>query len=511
MPLLSNRRRLGALFIAAFLSWSSGPSELRALQSTVDNWRVQNERAILAELFALLSIPNVSPDDTNMRRNAELLSEMFTRRGFTVEQTEGPGAPLVVAQLNPAAAVGTIILYLHYDGQPVDPTEWRFCGPFDPCLVTPAGTLELNEVSGRFDPEWRVYARSSSDDKGPIVALLYAVDALRATGRQPAWNLRVVLDGQEEGAPPPNHFRRFMADRGASLGADVAITLDGPRHPSGRPTIYHGVRGGVTVRLTVFTASGDLHSGNYGNWAPDPSIRLAHLLTSMKDEDGNILISGFHDDVIPLTPAEQEALEAIPNVEAALAETFGIAQPEQASERLEAKLNRPTLNVLAMESGGGLRGAVPAIPAWAGAAIQMRLVNGLDPAKQTDLMIEHVRRQGYHILTDRDPTDEERRRYPLLARMSANAGSRAARVPMEGRLSAVVTEALTVDGTPPVRLPTLGGSLPFSELSEGLGIPTVGVSLVNHDNNQHGPNENLRLGNLWQSIELLSRILVMPR
>jgi len=302
-----------------------------------------------------------------------------------------------------------------------------------------------------------------------------------------------------------------MADRGASLGADVAITLDGPRHPSGRPTIYHGVRGGVTVRLTVFTASGDLHSGNYGNWAPDPSVRLAHLLTSMKDEDGNILISGFYDDVIPLTPAEQEALEAIPNVEAALAETFGIAQPEQASGRLEVKLNRPTLNVLAMESGGGLSGAVPAIPAWAGAAIQMRLVNGLDPEKQTALVVEHVRSRGYHVLTDRDPTDEKRRRYPRLARVSSNGGTRAARVPMEGRLSTVLTEALTVDGVPPVRLPTLGGSLPFAELSEGLGIPTVGVSLVNHDNNQHASNENLRLGNLWQSIELLARILVMPR
>ena len=141
----------------------------------------------------------------------------------------------------------------------------------------------------------------------------------------------------------------------------------------------------------------------------------------------------------------------------------------------------------------------------------MRLVNGLDPVKQTALMVEHVRRRGYHVLTDRDPTDEERRRYPLLARMSANAGSPAARVPMEGRLSAVVTDALTVDGVPPVRLPTLGGTLPFAELSEGLGIPTIGVSLVNHDNNQHGPNENLRLANLWQSIELLSRILVMPR
>ena len=508
MSVVLNRHTLGALVIATFCSQ---PIQLSALQTTVDAWRTQNERAILDEFFSLLSIPNVSTDSSSIRQNADLLSDMFTRRGFAVETTEWPGAPLVVARLDQGPALGTMALYIHYDGQPVDPAEWLYCGPFDPCLVTPAGTRELDEVSGSFDDEWRVYGRSASDDKGPIIALLNAVDALRATGREPAWNLRVILDGEEEVGGSAN-FRRFMAERGEGLGADLAITLDGPQHPSGRPTIYHGVRGEVTVRLTVFTASADLHSGNYGNWAPDPSIGLAHLLTSMKDEEGNILLAGFYDDVIPLTPAELEALEAIPNVETSLAETFGIARPEQASERLEVKLNQPTLNVLAMGSGGGLsRPALRAIPAWAAAEIQMRLVNGLDPVRQTALMVEHVRRQGYHVVTDRDPTVEERLRYPLLARISSNSGTRATRVTMESRLSAVVTEALTVDGTAPVRITTLGGTVPFSEFSEDLGIPTVGVSLVNHDNNQHGPNENLRLGNLWQSIELLSRILLMPR
>ncbi len=494
--------------VLAPLLLSIGSAE--AQQSPVRAWREGREREILEEFFQLLRIPNIASDEANIRRNAEMLSAMFRNRGFTVDASDGPGAPVVLAQLDAEPSRGTILFYIHYDGQPVNPAEWTHCGPFEPCLVTPSGAIELDASGARFDPDWRVYARSSSDDKGPIVALLNAVDALRAIGQRPAWSMRVVLDGQEEAGSA--NFGRFMVERGDALDADLAITLDGPRHPSGRPTIYHGVRGQAALTLTVFTARSDLHSGNYGNWAPDPSIQLGRLLSSMKDEEGNILIDGFHDDVIPLTPAEREALEAIPDIEASLADAFGIAQPERASERLEQKLNQPTLNVLAMESGGGLSApARTAIPAFARARISMRMVNGLDPARQTELVAEHVRSQGYHVVLDRDPTDEERKRYPLLARIDAGSGTRAARVTMESWISATVAGALTVDGVPPVRLPTLGGSLPFTEFSEGLGIPTVGVSLVNHDNNQHGPDENLRLGNLWQSIELLARIVTMPR
>lgn len=481
-----------------------------AQTSPIQQWRQQREREILEEFFELLGVPNVASDEESMRRNAELLATMFRARGFSVEATEGAGSPVIVARLDPERSNGTVTFYIHYDGQPVDPSEWTYCGPFDPCLVAPSGRVDLDTAPTPLDPEWRVYGRSSSDDKGPIMALLLAIDALRATGAAPAWRIRVVLDGQEEAGSA--NFRRFMAERGEELRADVAITLDGPRHPSGRPTIYHGVRGTTGLTVTVFTARGDLHSGNYGNWAPDPSMRLGRLLASMKDEEGRVLVDGFYDDVVPLTPGEREALEATPDVESALAVAFGIARPERPSERLEVKLNEPTLNVLAMSSGGGMS-APPrtAIPASASARLSMRMVNGLDPARQLELVVAHIRGQGYHVVSERDPTEEERLTHPLLARVDRGGAGRAVRVSMESRVSATVATALTVDGIPPVRLPTLGGSLPFAEFSEGLGIPTLGVSLVNHDNNQHGRDENLRLANLWQGIELLARVLTMPR
>jgi acetylornithine deacetylase/succinyl-diaminopimelate desuccinylase-like protein len=436
---------------------------------------------------------------------------MFQKRGFTVEtQSVTSGSPVVLASLDVPSARGTLTLYIHYDGQPVDSTEWTKCGPFAPCVVGPGGHVKLDASVRSFDPDARIYARSASDDKGPIMAVLAAVDALRATGSRPEWNLRVVLDGQEEAGS--GNFRRFVTASGDKLKADLAITLDGPRHPSGRPTMYYGVRGSAGVTITVFSSRNDLHSGNYGNWAPDPSMRLGKLLASMKDETGRVVVDGFYDDVTPLTPTEQRALADAPNVEAELAREFGVARPERPDTRLEQKLNEPTLNVLQMEAGGGFSApGRTAIPAFAMARLAMRLVHGLDPAKMNERIVAHVRQQGYFVVLNRAPTDAERLAHPLLARVDARGGSRATRVSMDEPLAKAVAVALTRGSVTPVQLPTLGGSMPFGEFSEGLKLPTVGVSLVNHDNNQHGFDENLKLRNLWEGIDLLASVMTMSR
>ena len=487
-----------------------GPVVLGAqVPSGVAAWRAANERRILDELMQVTSLPNVARNEADMQANAALLTRLFRSRGFTVEATTGAGSPVILATLAAKAPRGTLTFYIHYDGQPVTPREWTHCQPFTLCVVGPDGPVTL-AADTRLDPEWRVYGRSTSDDKAPIVALLNAIDALAATSGGPSWNVKVVLDGQEEAGSA--NFSRFVAERGKELAADLAITLDGPRHPSGRPTMYYGVRGGATLTLTVYTAKMDLHSGNYGNWAPDPSIRLAKLLATMKDDAGRVTIDGFYDQVKPLTETERRALASMPNVEAALAKDFGIARPERPESRLEAKLNEPTLNVLAMDAAGGLSApARTAIPATASARIAMRLVAGIVPERQVDLVVAHVKKQGYFVVENREPTDEERLAHPLLARVTRGGGNAAARVSMELPMARGVVGALTRNGVPPVQLPTLGGSMPFDEFSDVLKLPTVGVSLVNHDNTQHGPDENLRLRNLWEGVELLAAILTMPR
>jgi acetylornithine deacetylase/succinyl-diaminopimelate desuccinylase-like protein len=472
----------------------------------VREWRTAHERAIVEELRGLVSLPNVAGNDADMQKNAARLAEMFTARKFTVETVGGPGSPVVFASLDVPNAAGTLTFYIHYDGQPVDASEWTRCKPFTPCLWSAKGPVADDAARTTFDPEWRLYGRSTSDDKGPIVALVNAVDALRATGKGPTWNLRVVLDGEEEAGSA--NFRRFASARTASLKTDLAITLDGPRHPSGRPTVYFGVRGGAGVTITVYGAKGDLHSGNYGNWAPDPSMRLAKLLATMKDDEGRVLIKDFYRDVRPLTATERAALDAAPSVEALLARDFGVAVPERPGERLEAKLNEPTLSILGLEVSG-----IPgrsAIPGSASARIEVRMVKDLVPETQNALIIEHVKAQGYHVVLNRDPTDEERRTHRLLARVDPRRGSTASRVSMDEAKAQAVVRALTFGGVPPVRLPTLGGGLPFGTFSDQYQMPTVGVSIVNFDNNQHGPDENLRLQNLWEGIEMLASLMTMP-
>jgi acetylornithine deacetylase/succinyl-diaminopimelate desuccinylase-like protein len=480
-----------------------------ARQGSIAAWRALHERQIVDELMQFVALPNVAGNDVEMRKNADFAAAMFRRRGFRVETSEErSGSPVVMASLDVPQPRGTLTLYIHYDGQPVTASEWTRCAPFAPCVVGPSGIVALDASRQTFDPEWRVYGRSTSDDKAPIVAVVNAVEALTATGQRPSWNLRVVLDGQEEAGSA--NFRRFVSEHPEKLRSDLAIMLDGPRHPSGRPTMYFGVRGGAGMTITVYGASRDLHSGNYGNWAPDPSMRLAKLLATMKDDDGRVTIAGFYDRVTPLTAAEIAALEAAPNVEAALRKEFGVVRPERAEERLERKLNTPTLSVLAMESGGGLK--VPgrsAIPESAAARLEIRLVQGLVPAAQNDLVVAHIRKQGYFVVLDRDPTDDERRVHPMIVRVDPRAGSPASRVPIDTPMGRAVVAALTFNGVPPVQLPTLGGGMPYGTFSDQLKMPTVGVSIVNFDNNQHGPDENLRLANLWEGIEMMANVMTM--
>ena len=436
-------------------------------------WRAQHERQVLDELMGLVALPNVASAgrDADMKRNADRLQELFTRRGFTVEQSTGPGSPVVFARLDIPAARGTLTLYIHYDGQPVDATEWTRCQPFAPCVHADAAPVSLDPTRPTLDPQWRVYGRSVSDDKGPIVAVLNAVEALKATGGGPLWNLRVVLDGQEEAGSA--NFRRFAAAREPDLKADLAVTLDGPRHPSGRPTLYFGVRGGAGLTVTVDGAKGDLHSGNYGNWAPDPSMRLAKLLASMKDDRGRVTIEHFYRDVVPLTAEEKKAIDETPNVETTLKRDFLVAQPERGEDRLEYKLNEPTLSILAMDAGGGTGApARSAIPATASARLEMRLVNGLDPARQNALVVDHIRRQGYFVIEGRDPTDVERLSHSMIARVDLRPGSTAPRVPtskvleMTGLSGGSARNALgSLHGAP--------GSAQVSSTGEGARMPSL--------------------------------------
>src|SRR6185295_6252630 len=306
------------LVLLAAAAMAAGAEEPR-LRDQVRAWRGAHEKEIVRELSDLLALPNVATKVADIERNADHLTGMLGRRGFAVQRlSAGEGTPpALYGELKVPGAKRTVVFYAHYDGQPVDQKGW-VSDPFKPVLRSgPLGEsvkeVDLAAVEGPLDPEWRIYARSASDDKAPIVALLAALDALRASGRQPSANIKLFLEGEEEQGSP--HLTEILKRYAPLLAADAWILCDGPVHPTRRMQIYYGARGVSGVDITVYGPVRPLHSGHYGNWAPNPAVTLVHLLASLRDEEGRILIPGFYDDVRPLNEAEKRAVAAMPAVE----------------------------------------------------------------------------------------------------------------------------------------------------------------------------------------------------
>ena len=457
----------------------------------VRGWVESNRQPVLRELTELLSIPNVAADRANIRRNAEHLRALFQKRGFSAELLETAGNPLVYAELRVPGASRTLLLYCHYDGQPVNPKGWNQPDPFTPV-----------ERGGR------IYARSASDDKSPIIAIVSAIDALKAAGLQPTSNIRVILDGEEEAGSPS--LVPAIGKYREKLAADLMVILDGPQHPSGRPTIAYGARGITRVDLTVYGPRAGVHSGNYGNWIPNPAQRLALLLASMKDAQGRVLVAGFNDGIAPLTDEETRMVDAVPDDSAAMLTAFGVSQPESAYPKLQQALQHPTLNVRGLTSAFVGAGARTIIPDSATASIDIRLVKETKPAAMIEKLRAHVIAQGYHVV-DGPPDDATRATYSRIARLqtfgdSTNAFRTSPSDPQARALANALRQSLGVE---PVHLRTLGGTVPIAPFIEALGFPAVLMPMVNFDNNQHEENENLKLENLYEGIVAVAALLRM--
>jgi acetylornithine deacetylase/succinyl-diaminopimelate desuccinylase-like protein len=487
------------------------PHAPASLREDVERYVDAHQQAIVGELVGLLSIPNVAADRANIRKNADLLQQMLAKRGFEASLLETVGNPLVYGERRVPGATRTLLFYAHYDGQPVNPPDWKQPTPFTPILRD--GRLEdgAREVPGlgtltTFKPEWRIYARSASDDKAPIVALCAAIDALAAQQLQPTSNIRVVLDGEEEAGS--TSLVPAIAKYHDRLTADAIVILDGPLHPSEQPTIVFGARGIVSFELTVFGPKVALHSGHYGNWVQNPAMRLAQLLATCKDANGRVLIDGFYDGLTPLSPEEQQMLDAVPDKPDDLRRLFGIAATERPGESLQAALQRPSFNVRGLSSafvGGNAR---TIIPDRAIAAIDIRLVKETPAAAMIAKVRAHLEKQGYHVV-DKDPDDETRAKFDKIVKLTGGEGAtNAYRTSATLPISVAMTEALAKTfGQPPVRIRTMGGTVPIAPFIDALGFPAITVPIVNFDNNQHGENENLRLGHLTRGIVTLAALL----
>jgi len=481
----------------------------------VRDYRMDNEDRIIRELNEFLSLPNVASDTANIQKNAERLVEMLEARGIETHLLPISGrGPVVFGKLFTPEAKRTVIFYAHYDGQPVDPAAWTDGKPFEPVLrdgaleaggkpiPMPAGAAAGNH--SKYDDNWRIYARSASDDKSPIVALLAALDGLQAKKIPLGINLKVVFEGEEEAGS--TNLQRTLELHKNLLGADLLITADGPVHQSGRPLVFFGNRGDVGLDVTVYGPVRALHSGHYGNWAPNPAMELSQLLALMKDADGHVLIHGYYDDVIPLSEAEKKALAEMPDNDADLEHELGIAKPEGGGKKLAELIMEPSLNVRGLRSAYVGGQAQNVVPDRAQASLEARLVKGEDPKKKFEQIAGFIQKQGFFVI-DHEPTLEERRTHARIAKVVDEGGYRASRTPMDLPMSKAVVELVrAAAGKDTVVMPSSGGSVPMY-IFEDLGLQWVGVPIVNYDNHQHSSDENLRLGHFWRGMETYGAIL----
>ena len=500
------RAVLLAGFVAFAAAAQTNPAALAARQ-----WRQQHERGIVDEFVNLLSIPNIASDRDNIRRNAELIQRMMEKRGIAARLVSLPGAnPVVFGEIKAPGAARTIVFYAHYDGQPLDPKEW-ITPPFQPTLRNgllekDAPVIPLPTAGTPFDPEWRLYARSAGDDKAPIVAMLTAVDALRAAGLQTKSNIKFAFEGEEEAGSP--NLEKILAANKDLFAGDLWIMCDGPVHQTRRPLIAFGARTVIQVDITVYGPAHELHSGHYGNWAPNPALSLAKLLASMKDDNGRVLVDHFYDGVEPLSETEKRAIAEAPDIDPALMEEFQIGATDGAPRKLTELITLPSLNIRGMASSRTGAQASNVIPSSATATMDIRLVKGMDPRLTAGRVVDHIRRQGFFVVSQA-PDAKTRMGHPKVALVTTKGDEPAIRTPMDLPISQEVIRVVESVRGPAVKLPNMGGGLPLTSVERPLGARTILIPIANHDDNQHTFNENLRIQNLWDGIELMAALLSM--
>lgn len=465
----------------------------------------------IEDFLALLRLPNNGMHLDQITANADWVAQRLSDLGLNVSILESDGVPHVFGEKQTVDARGTVLFYLQLDGQPVDASQWAQRNPFEPVLKRNEDaqwvTVEPGAWRSDLRPEDRIFARSSSDSKGPAIAFFSALQIMQDQGWHPAFNIKVIADFQEEMGSPT--LPSLVEANRELFNADVMLVMDGTRHLSNLPTLTFGARGLATMKLTVFGAERDLHSGQFGNFAPNPVFALSRLLASMKDERGRVSIPGFYADV-SLSDLDKRELAAVPENMDFILQSLGIAAPDAVGASYQESLQYPSLNVRGLNAAWVNESVRTIIPSRAIAEIDMRLVPETPGERQVALVVEHIRNQGFRVL-DAPPTKSERAQFSRLVQVEYRIGSKPFRTDMAGPLGQWLSSAMQrVFGSNFVTMRTTGGSQPIAPFISTLGVPAVSVRIPNPDNNIHAPNENLRIRNFIEGIESCLSILTQP-
>ncbi|BAO76276.1 M20/M25/M40 family metallo-hydrolase [Winogradskyella sp. PG-2] len=476
------------------------------------NWDVliqDNLKDIVKQHKAFVSIPNLPENEELMLKNINWVANNYKTHGFKINLLESSTLPLLLIEKEYNPEFKTVLFYFHIDGQPVDPRKWNQEDPFIPALKykNEKGnwkTLNWDVIDKDIDDEWRICARAAADDKGPITMLFNALKFMKAEGVEPKFNIKIIFDPEEEYGS--NAFLSTINKYKERYAADAMIIVDGPAHESNKPTLTFGCRGIARCTITTYGAKLPQHSGHFGNYVPNPVFSLSRILSSMKDENGNVLIKDFYSE-INISPEEQQILNNVPDDIEALNKRLGITQAESVGNNYQEALQYPSLNLRQIETSWKGDKPKTIIPKIAMANIDVRLVVETDDKKQIDKVKAHIESLGYLVL-DRDPTDDERLKHKKIVKFTRTNGVNAFRTDLNSNLGTTLRESLTeVFSELPISIRTMGGTVPIISAVKTLDIPAIIVPMVNMDNNQHSPNENIRIGNIRSGIKTCIAVL----
>lgn len=440
---------------------------MTSLPTTPHRLFVQEHReTVLDRLLDYLRQPSVSATGEGFPAATDRAVREMELAGLTARAVQTPGRPAVIGHRDGPPGTPTVLIYGHYDVQPPGPRAlWR-TEPFQPVIR-----------------HGRVWGRGTGDNKGQHFAHLQALRLLLERDGGYPCGITMLLDGEEE-VGSPNLAALVQRER-AALACDVAVWSDGPVHESGQWCVLHGVRGILGLRLTVAGPNRALHSGNFGNVAPNPAWALVHALAGMRSPDGRVAIEGFYDDVEPLPAADRAALAALPADVDGVLRAIGVpamdaGHPELSYlERLAAV---PTLTIDGIATGDLDR---TIIPEAATARLDVRLVAGQTPERVRDRIVEHLRRHAPEVTA------------------TMELAVPPSRTPIDNPFTPVLAGAVeTATGRRPLLVPALGGTLPDFVWTQVLGVPSLGLPLANVDESNHGPNENLEVDRYLDGIAM---------
>ncbi|MDX1946356.1 MAG: dipeptidase [Pirellulaceae bacterium] len=424
------------------------------------------------ELAGLLRIPSISADTArhvDVRRAADWVAAQFRGMGLAAELIETIGQPLVYAETPKIPGQPTVLVYGHYDVQPVEPLDQWISPPFEP-----------TKRNGN------IYARGATDDKGQMLTHLFSTRAWLATRGELPVQLKFAIEGEEEVGSQGLYDYLKKPEAKAKLASDIAVISDTSQFGPGQPAITYGLRGGLWFEVVAKGPRQDLHSGTFGGAVANPVNALCKLLASLIDEQGHIQVPGFYDDVTPLSELERQQLAALPFSDDKFKQQIGVIAlaGEEGFSTLERRWARPTYDVLAFHAGEKV--AKSAIQARATAKASFRLVPRQDPGK--------IGAALRLFLQSRCPAGIE-------LEVNIGHGSPGVVVPLDSPYVAAASRAITQGfGREPAFIRE-GGSIPIvTNFRESLGVDTLLLGWGLDDDNTHSPNEKFCLADFHRGI-----------